>query len=49
MEDRLQLYLDELDEIMQSTQEEQALLQDHIQFLHEQISLIQNMIDNVGS
>lgn len=49
MEDRLQLYVNELEEILQSSAEEQALLQDNIQFLHEQISLIQNMIDNVGS
>lgn len=49
MEDRLQLYLDELDEIMQSPREEQDMIRDHIQYLREQISLIQNMIDNVGS
>ena len=46
MEERLQVYINDLEEILQSSPEEQAVLQDHIKYLREQISLMQQMIEN---
>lgn len=46
MEERLQVYINDLEEILQSSPEEQVVLQDHIKYLREQISLMQQMIEN---
>ena len=49
MEDRLQLYVQDLENILSGSADDIQLVSDHVLFLREQISIIENMIENGNS
>lgn len=49
MEERLQVYINDLEEILQGSPEEQVILQEHIQYLRQEISRLQKMVEDGNS
>lgn len=49
MEERLQLYREDLENILSGSADDIQLVADHVMFLREQISIIENIIENGNS
>lgn len=49
MEERLQVYINDLEQILQESPENQVALQDHILYLRQEISRLQKMVEDGNS